>query len=130
MSMESNLFAVPFSQFGTFAEGLVGPRGRFRLPIDATLVGVSFFSEGIGTCSLAVDLDDGDMGILDKSIAGNGMADAMFGRQDFGRPDSALPWHQQNQYPRITKDHAVSFQTNVESGTLNSITVVFYFLAG
>jgi len=130
MSMESNLFAVSFSQSGTFVEGSLGPGGMYRLPVDATLVGVSFFAGGAGNVALQLDVDEGDSRILDKVIPAGGYSATMFGRRDFGYATGQPPLFAPNQYPHITKDHTVRMLTNVESGTVYHITVVFYFLAG
>ena len=130
MSMESTIFAVSFAQDGSFAEGTNGPRGKFKLPIDSTLIGVSFHADGVGEANLQVDVDGGDMGILEKTITAGAYTAVMYGRSDFGYPAGQPPLYQKNQYPHITKDHTVMFLTNVDSGTLSNLTVVFYFLAG
>ena len=130
MSIESNIFAVPFSQSGSFVQGISCPRGMFKLPIDATLIGVSFYADGTGEATLSVDVDEGDMGILDKTITVGGYRAVLFGRSDFGYDAGQPPLYQQNQYPHITKDHSVTFVTYLNSPTTTNLAVVFYFLAG
>ena len=130
MSMESGLFALSFSEKGPIAEGSAGPCGRFKPAVDATLIGVSFHAEGAGEAALQVDVDSGDSRILSKTIPAGGTAARLFSRGDFGYPAGRPPLFDPTQYPHITRDHTVLFLTNSESGTLNHMTVVFYFLAG
>ncbi len=130
MTVESNFFAVPFAQTGTFSEGTFGPKGVFRLPVDVTLLGVSFFAGGAGAVSLHVDIDEGDSGILEKILPAGGYRATLYGRGDFGPMYGQEASYQEGQYPHITREHSIAFQTNVESGAVYEITVVFYFLAG
>jgi hypothetical protein len=130
MTVESNFFAMPFAQTGAFAEGTFGPVGVFRLPVDVTLLGVSCFARGAGTVALQVDIDEGVSGILEKILPAGGTRATLYGRGDFGPMYGLEASYQAGQYPHITREHSIAFLTNVESGAVSEITVVFYFLAG